>query len=338
MDQLTIYVLFLSNNNYYIGKTNKPIADRFTEHLNGSVAWTTLHKPLNIIELINTTNPIDEDSITKKYMCIYGIEHVRGGSYTKIILDDWMLKALEHEFISIKNKCYKCKKEGHFAKNCDSAMKQKMLEYYNLLMSTNPDNSTEYNLIIIDNEINRLHHLIHKITKLNQVIQLTNSITIEINREDTRSIVKKTFEINHSLLPIVDKFEIINGQYKDRDGLNSRDRHRRELTSFEIEQYYAHMERDHIYYQLNKIKQEILSIGVNRFSRTMLEDGDFTSKIINDFSITFINTDNYKIITLQIMNFNKDKQSELDEIIKNEESINMIESKIEFLLNKRFNI
>ena len=46
----------------------------------------------------------------------YGIENVRGGSYTKITLDDWQLKALEHEFLSMGDKCFKCKKSGHIAR------------------------------------------------------------------------------------------------------------------------------------------------------------------------------------------------------------------------------
>ena len=68
MDKILIYVLLLNDNCYYIGKTTKHVDERFNEHMKGSAAWTTLHTPIKIIETLNTTNPMDEDSVTKKYM------------------------------------------------------------------------------------------------------------------------------------------------------------------------------------------------------------------------------------------------------------------------------
>ncbi len=113
-----IYVLECANNKYYIGKTNNPLL-RLEQHVNkeGSV-WTINYKPINIIETIETSEPLDEDKITKKYMMKYGIDNVRGGSYTKLKLDDWMIKSLEHEFLSAEDICYNCNKKGHFAKDC----------------------------------------------------------------------------------------------------------------------------------------------------------------------------------------------------------------------------
>jgi hypothetical protein len=312
MEQLTIYALLLNGNNYYIGKTTKNIEERFNEHLAGSAAWTTLHKPIKILETINTTDPIVEDTITKKYMCMYGIEQVRGGSYTKIVLDDWMIKALDHEFTSIDNRCYKCKQPGHFAKDCNTSL----IKYYNLLINCSESItiSNENDIVsIIDNEIERLGNLIPKIKQLNQTIDLTNSITIDMDRRETRSIEKKTYEINRDLFSIVDKFIIINGQYET---LDQRPRNHMHLTSADIEQHYLRIEQDKVYVQLQELRRK-LSMGY--------------------YPLIFINTDNYKIIILQIMNYNKDKKRKLDEIIENEVSIELIESKIEFLLNKRFN-
>ena len=105
MDKILIYVLLLNDDCYYIGKTTKNVEERFNEHIKGSAAWTMLHRPIKIIETLNTTNPMEEDIVTKKYMLKYGIENVRGGSYTKITLDDWMIQALKHEFSSIDNCC-----------------------------------------------------------------------------------------------------------------------------------------------------------------------------------------------------------------------------------------
>ena len=55
-------------------------------------------------------------------------------------------------------------------------------------------------------------------------------------------------------------------------------------------------------------------------------------------NIKFTNTNNYKIITLQIIIFNKEKQNELKKIIHDEISIEFIEKKIEFLLNEKINL
>lgn len=116
-----IYVLELSNNKYYVGKTSKNVMTRFNKHVKGSgfgSSWTRLHTPLKILEQFETVDVFDEDKYTKKYMEKYGIENVRGGSYCKIILDDWQIKALKNELMTTNNLCFNCGKHGHFASNC----------------------------------------------------------------------------------------------------------------------------------------------------------------------------------------------------------------------------
>lgn len=122
LTMLTIYALQLENNKYYIGKTYRNIGAsiRFEEHKTerGS-EWTKLYKPISIIEEYQHNSTFEEDNLTKKYMMKYGIENVRGGSYTKIVLDDWLVKSLEHEFKSVTDACYKCGKKNHFANECE---------------------------------------------------------------------------------------------------------------------------------------------------------------------------------------------------------------------------
>jgi predicted GIY-YIG superfamily endonuclease len=81
-----IYVLKLDNDKYYIGQTNH-FLDRMIDHFNnrGSV-WTKTYKPLELIELVKTDDKTMENKMTKKYMRMYGIDNVRGGSYCKTIL------------------------------------------------------------------------------------------------------------------------------------------------------------------------------------------------------------------------------------------------------------
>src|SRR5438309_9997168 len=96
MSRLYIYVLFLENNKYYVGKTNN-VERRYNEHLNGRVddlgsEWTKLFKPIKLIhyEEINggEFSGYLEDIFTKKYMKKYGIDNVRGGTYVNIELNN----------------------------------------------------------------------------------------------------------------------------------------------------------------------------------------------------------------------------------------------------------
>lgn len=117
----TIYALLLVSNKYYIGKTKKDVTARFSEHYEGyGSAWTKLYQPLSIIEHYTSENQFEEDVLTKKYMIKYGIDNVRGGSYTNVILEDWQIKSLNNELKGVTDKCYKCGMHGHFASMCDS--------------------------------------------------------------------------------------------------------------------------------------------------------------------------------------------------------------------------
>ena len=119
---LTVYALKLENDKYYIGKTHRGVdADiRFQEHKSGKGSeWTKMYKPISIVETYVHDSAFEEDVLTKKYMMKYGIENVRGGSYIKIVLDEWQIKSLEHEFKSVNDSCFKCGKNGHFANECE---------------------------------------------------------------------------------------------------------------------------------------------------------------------------------------------------------------------------
>ena len=94
----TIYALKLISDKYYIGKTTKPVQERFLEHIHQTGSeWTKLYEPVEIVEHFETSDVYDEDKYTKKYMGLYGIANVRGGSYCNITLMDWQIKSLEHE-------------------------------------------------------------------------------------------------------------------------------------------------------------------------------------------------------------------------------------------------
>jgi predicted GIY-YIG superfamily endonuclease len=117
---MKLYVLKCEKQKYYIGKTDRiNCLDRIQEHFeNNGSSWTRKYKPIEIIETIETTNTIDEDVYTKKYMNIHGIDNVRGGSYTRINLPLYQIQALEHELKTINDTCFNCGKSGHYIDRC----------------------------------------------------------------------------------------------------------------------------------------------------------------------------------------------------------------------------
>ena len=113
-----IYILKLKNNKYYIGKT-QDVEKRFMQHINGvGSSWTKKYKPVSIIKQIKSTSQFDEDKYVKEYMSKYGIENVRGGTYTSIELDDISLFQLQKELWHSKNLCTRCGRNTHFINKC----------------------------------------------------------------------------------------------------------------------------------------------------------------------------------------------------------------------------
>lgn len=151
-----IYVLRLEQDKWYIGKTKNLLA-RMQYHLRSSDTetppslssedlglaqeeslrsseglrssedrrWTKIYKVLRVEELSVARSDFDEDTITKKYMRKYGIQNVRGGSYTTEHLSDATISLLEKEFQTSQDKCFSCGKFGHLSRDCSSRVNTK---------------------------------------------------------------------------------------------------------------------------------------------------------------------------------------------------------------------
>jgi len=118
MSAKTIYILKLVRGKFYVGKSNDPVK-RFQSHLNGTGSvWTRIHKPLGIEKVILCTSPFEEDRYTKEYMHLYGIDNVRGGSYSNLILDKSQIDSISREIWWATDKCAKCGSVSHFVSDC----------------------------------------------------------------------------------------------------------------------------------------------------------------------------------------------------------------------------
>jgi len=114
-----VYVLECQRGKYYIGRT-KDVDLRIKQHKEGTgSSWTRLYPPIRLMELVTLCSPLDEDKVTKQYMMEYGIDNVRGGYYSSLILD-WKQKfILQKEFRHARNECLLCGSKNHYAAQCD---------------------------------------------------------------------------------------------------------------------------------------------------------------------------------------------------------------------------
>ena len=118
MSLTNIYILRLQGGKFYVGKSGNVML-RYQQHLNGiGSAWTKKYKPISLVRTIEKASPFDEDKYTKEYMAKYGIENVRGGSYTAVDLSEEQEDTLRNELRSASDCCLKCGKPGHFANQC----------------------------------------------------------------------------------------------------------------------------------------------------------------------------------------------------------------------------
>jgi predicted GIY-YIG superfamily endonuclease len=115
-----IYVLRCEQDKYYVGKTRRDLMSRILEHLSqrGS-AWTSRYAPLEAVHVRPISGNFDEDTVTKEFMSLFGIENVRGGTYCNIDLQPAQVAVLQQEIRSSKNQCLRCGSAEHFVNLCD---------------------------------------------------------------------------------------------------------------------------------------------------------------------------------------------------------------------------
>lgn len=129
-----VYILLLTDNYYYVGETedvDRRLTEHYTraqayingDHIDGNISrgawWTMLHPPIALFARIPWA-PGEEDRQTELYMFEHGVDKVRGGSYSQVILEYYQLLTLEHKRVAHFNLCYRCHQAGHYGNRCNN--------------------------------------------------------------------------------------------------------------------------------------------------------------------------------------------------------------------------
>lgn len=110
----TIYILKCKDNCYFIGKTTGSYFTDIDNHFKGiGCQWTQLHKPIRLEILRHFCDETDDDFYTRLYITKYGIDKVRGGSYSQLELSEQQLNEINHYPIDMHLTCYQCNMKGH---------------------------------------------------------------------------------------------------------------------------------------------------------------------------------------------------------------------------------
>ena len=118
-----IYILQLLKDNYYVGKTDHPQFRLETHFESGGSAFTKRFRPRRLHALHPDCTDHDETRITLDYMKKYGIQKVRGGPWTQILLTDAEEEFIQKMIDSESDNCYRCGEAGHFVNKCPKKKK-----------------------------------------------------------------------------------------------------------------------------------------------------------------------------------------------------------------------
>ena len=195
-----INVIKCEDNKFYVYKSLSGIDIKSIS----TCTFTEKYKPLEIVETVQTNDGLDEDKIVKKYMSQYGIDNVRGGSYTHIRLESWQIQDLNHEIKHINTD----------QKNINDTMDNYLTKFTSLET--------------IDDEIKKLTNLQYKINELREIWSLidvicrvrgmgmTQDITNAINIITNNADVCNDFNMNPDALNII-KLTLDKYDYNEHD-------------------------------------------------------------------------------------------------------------------------
>lgn len=141
-----IYILELELGRYYIGRTDN-LENRIWQHFhNEGCYFTKMFHPVKILTVIHDASVFDEDRYVIEYMSKYGIQNVRGGSYSKLNLTNEQYIAINCMIRNALDKCLRCGGD-HFIAVCSKTV---MSIHEKNLIENQVDCSTQTDLTLLD--------------------------------------------------------------------------------------------------------------------------------------------------------------------------------------------
>lgn len=117
---MIIYILECERGKYYVGKSNNIDNRLYTHKFYYGSAWTSKYRPVKVLKMLEDCDIYDEDKYTIMMMDKYGIDNVRGGSFTRISLSNNENNFIYKMIRGANDKCFNCGSYNHFIHKCDS--------------------------------------------------------------------------------------------------------------------------------------------------------------------------------------------------------------------------
>jgi hypothetical protein len=99
----TIYIIKLEQYRYFIYESNSIYTNKILFECELYHDFPKQYKPISIVEKYEFKNISSVDSLVKDYMLMYGIEYVRGGSYSDTELSESQFELISKELDYIEN-------------------------------------------------------------------------------------------------------------------------------------------------------------------------------------------------------------------------------------------
>lgn len=111
-----IYGLSCAHGRYYVGRCSDK--SRINDHFMGvGAAWTKKYKPQHRL-FVEEGDRFDEDKHVLRLMSEYGVDKVRGGTFSRVVLPQSDLDAIERMMRGASDRCFHCGQPGHFVSQC----------------------------------------------------------------------------------------------------------------------------------------------------------------------------------------------------------------------------
>jgi predicted GIY-YIG superfamily endonuclease len=113
-----MYVLYCKSGRAYVEMCRtRDVAVRVAKHYNGMHPFTACQKPCHV-DIRHASDPLDVEIEVLRLASRYGVENVRGGSFSDTELHRCTIDQLQRQVDHAQGRCFKCRQFGHYAPVC----------------------------------------------------------------------------------------------------------------------------------------------------------------------------------------------------------------------------